>query len=217
MKLCKDCNLEILNRHHNSKYCLKCSNGNYKNTRNIWKSNNKDKMKEYYSNLYKENDKYRLSKYYQENKEDIKQKNKLYRQSDRYINWILEYRKKNKWKDKYRDSLRGVLKRLGINKNDYTNNILGYSDIDFKIHIESLFTSNMNWDSDIEIDHIIPIVAFKEGTPVNIINSLDNLQPLYSSNNSIKYTSIDFTKIELYIKYIDHLTDLYKKEVLQYV
>lgn len=76
----------------------------------------------------------------------------------------------------------------------------------------------MAWSkrSSFEIDHIIPITAFLENTPINIISALDNLRPLDPSLNSIKYNHIDFDYIKLYIKYFDYLIPKYQKEIINY-
>jgi hypothetical protein len=62
---------------------------------------------------------------------------------------------------------------------------IGYSIQTFKSHIEQHFTNGMNWDN-IHIDHKIPITWFKNNTPIQLVNSLHNLQPQYSSDNISK-------------------------------
>jgi hypothetical protein len=57
---------------------------------------------------------------------------------------------------------------------------LGYTPDELKTHLESLFTEGMTWGNygDWHIDHIKPVSRFDKTTPVHIVNSLDNLQPL---------------------------------------
>lgn len=151
-----------------------------------WKEENRDKLREYNKNYKKQ--------YREKNKEKVKEYNK-------------NYRSKNLWSYRYRDVLRGAIDRLGKIKQDKTINILGYSALDFKIHIENLFTENMSWDKrdSFEIDHIIPITHFKENTPFNIVNSLENLMPLVPEHNQKKSNSINENYIFLYEKYFDYI------------
>lgn len=85
----------------------------------------------------------------------------------------------------WRYILNNSLKRLGKSKESKTINLLGYSAIQLKIHIESLFTEGMSWDNygQWHIDHIKPVSKFDPDTPMNIVNALSNLQPLWGSDN----------------------------------
>lgn len=187
--------------------------------RKKWREDNSEKEKEYNNNRYQSVDKERLSNYYTENKEEINRKKSEYRNTDEYKKWINDYRIKNAHKQRYRDSLKSVIRRLNRDKNDYTNNLLGYSDMDFKIHIENQFVDNMSWNNrkSFEIDHIIPIIAFRDNTPLNIVSSLENLKPMDPYDNIRKYTSIDYNYIYLYEKYIEFLNDEYRNKVLDYI
>jgi hypothetical protein len=187
--------------------------------RKEWRKINSEKEKEYNKKRYESIDKERLSNYYNENKEEINKKKSEYRKTDEYKKWISEYRIKNAYKQRYRDSLKSVKRRLMRDKNDYTNNLLGYSDMEFKIHIENQFTEEMSWDDrkSFEIDHIIPIAAFKEDTPLCIVSSLDNLKPVNPQDNIRKYTSIDYNYVQLYEKYLDFIKDEYKEKILNYI
>ena len=86
--------------------------------------------------------------------------------------------------------------------------MLGYSYNDLINHLKKVPNKNEN------IDHIVPVSWFIKGTPVNIINALDNLQILTKEKNlfksnaysdEIKYTF--FKKIEQYLK-INNLTKI---------
>lgn len=224
MRKCKVCDTDISDRHYKAIFCLSCSDRkNYlkryyqenkerlKPIRNEWKTENKEKMIIYYKERYLNLDKERLQKYYEENKERIRERSK----SEQYLIKRKEHRLKNHWRIRYRTSLRCVMKRLGIKKNDYTNILLGYSDLEFKEHIENQFINNMSWEnrSSFEIDHIIPIVAFKVNTPMNIVSALDNLMPLDPVENLNKFISIDVKFIELYLKYFEYLTSEYQEKI----
>jgi hypothetical protein len=198
---CKECNNIY------SKDYYKENKERLKPIRKIWKENNLDKVKEYQKNRYISIDKDRLKLYYIENKDEVNNKKKEYRNTEEYKNWIKYYRISNSWKDRYRNSLRCVLNRLDKDKDAKTDVILGYSSLDFKKYIESKFNDSMSWyirDS-FHIDHIVPVSAFRENTPINIVNSLENLRPLSVKENLVKNNSIDYSRIDLYIKYINYL------------
>jgi hypothetical protein len=200
---CKDCNDEYGRTYY------KENKERLKPIRKIWKANNSQKLKDYQKNRYISTDKERLSSYYIKNKEEISNSKREYRKTDEYKNWIKIYRVKNSWKDRYRSSLKNVLKGFGKEKNDKTNIILGYSSLEFKNHIESQFNDTMSWDDrdSFHIDHIVPISGFREDTPINIVNSLENLRPLSGIENLSKNNSIDYTRLELYNKYIKYLKE----------
>lgn len=56
-----------------------------------------------------------------------------------------------------------------------------------KTHIESQFTNDMTWESDIHIDHIVPI-CYGDATDEEKIERLHytNLQPMWASENLSK-------------------------------
>lgn len=66
--------------------------------------------------------------------------------------------------------------------------MLGYSADDLKLHMESLFKEGMSWDNygEWHIDHIKPVSLFDPETDISIVNSLDNLQPLWAYENLSK-------------------------------
>ena len=248
MKNCEICNIDISERRA-AKYCIECAKisnnesiirykiinkskieeygkkhyeDNKERLRPIrkkWRDNNREKVKNCSKEEYIKTGKERLSNYYIENKEEINNRKKKYRKTEEYKKWKKEYDLKNIYKQRYRDSLRSVIRRLDRDKNDYTNKLLGYSDIDFKIHIESQFVENMSWENrnSFEVDHIIPIVAFIENTPLNIVSSIDNLKPMNPTENIKKFISIDYNYIKLYEKYIDYLIPEYKEEIIKYL
>lgn len=200
---CKECN----NKYGKTYYIE--NKERLKPIRKVWKENNFDKLKNYQRIRYTNIDKERLKLYYINNIDIIKENRLNYRNTNEYKNWIRLYRLKNSWKDRYRYSLKNVLKGFGKIKEDKTNIILGYSSIEFKNHIESQFNEIMSWDDrdSFHIDHIVPISAFKENTPISIVNSLDNLRPLSVTENLSKNNSIDYSRLEIYNKYINYLKD----------
>lgn len=81
-----------------------------------------------------------------------------------------------------------TIKRLGTSKEGKTNELLGYSALDLKEHIEKQFTYGMSWNNwgEWHIDHIKPVSRFDKSEKMSIINSLDNLQPLWAKDNLTK-------------------------------
>lgn len=81
----------------------------------------------------------------------------------------------------------GSFKRKNISKPHKTEEILGCSIVDFKKHLESLFTEGMTWENrgrkGWHIDHIIPLVRAKTEEEVLKLCHYTNLQPLWEQDN----------------------------------
>ena len=114
----------------------------------------------------------------------------------------------------WRSVLRGYLKRKSINKNGSTLDLLGYSSNDLRNHIQCLFSDNMSWDNYGElwhIDHIIPVSLFRDDTPFNIVNSLENLRPLNKTINMSRNNNIDNDCCKLSERYKTYIKEEYIK------
>ena len=80
-----------------------------------------------------------------------------------------------------------------FNKSKKTEQILGCTVKEFKLHLESKFESWMNWNNHglyngelnygWDIDHIIPISSAKTEEEIYKLNHFSNLQPLCSKVN----------------------------------
>jgi hypothetical protein len=70
---------------------------------------------------------------------------------------------------------------VGTKKEGKTIDILGYSPLELKKHIESLFTEGMSWENygEWHIDHIKPVTKFDKNELPSTVNALSNLQPLW--------------------------------------
>lgn len=92
----------------------------------------------------------------------------------------------------WRGMLNSVIRRLNKKKEKNTYDILGYTALDFKEHIEKQFLDGMSWDNwgEWNIDHIKPLNSFDKETDPKIINSLSNLQPLWAIENILKRDKI---------------------------
>lgn len=188
------------NREHylslNRKSCEKHKEKRLEEKR-IWsKSENGKKSKKIY---YKNNreilcEKTRIRRI--KNSEKVKEYEKKKRSSPKYKEYMKNYRKKHR-KDKphiyaWRALLYNTTKRFGSKKESKTIDLLGYSATDLKEYIESQFIDGMSWDNwgEWHIDHIKPISSFEKDEKPSVVNSLDNLQPLWWLDNLKKGTKI---------------------------
>jgi hypothetical protein len=159
-----------------------------KAAKEAWKTKNPD-----YDKIYRENnpDKKRDAslKWYCDNKEVAKERAKTWnRNNPEKINEMQRrYMKNNPHIQAWRGVLRNSLIRLGKTKEGHTIDLLGYSALELKQHIESLFTEGMSWDNygEWHIDHIKGIVNWETNTPPNIVNALSNLRPMWATKKEI--------------------------------
>lgn len=176
------------------------------------KENRLSKIDEYVARdkaYYENNRDVILSKkkeYYQDNRELILEKKKEYhinnknKRNEYYQQWknknrdwlrnymreySAKYREENPHIFAWRNVIKSSIARLGTKKEGKTIDLLGYSALELKEHLESLFTEGMSWDNygEWHIDHIISIKKFDKDTPLDVVNSLDNLQPLWAIDN----------------------------------
>lgn len=148
-----------------------------------WYNNNKDKALKTQSKWRNNNPDYHF-KWEKDNIDKVKQYNK---KSD------AKKRKEKPWTIVWRNQLTGALKRLKQTKSKSTIKLLGYSSEQLKEHIESKWLEGMSWlnygrkKGCWEIDHIKAVSKFKNNVKVSLVNSLDNLQPMWVSDNRKKY------------------------------
>jgi hypothetical protein len=145
----------------------------FQNYRKSYRESNPDYQKQYHH------------QYYVENKESLNEYQK-------------EWNKINIHSTKWRSLLSETVKRLGQKKESSTSNLLKYSALELKEHLDSL---GMIWDYH-QIDHKVPITWFKEDTPPHIVNDLRNLQPLSPEENQIKGNRFSSNISEDYLKLI---------------
>jgi len=202
-KICNCCKIEkTIDKYSNNKRfednknvtCKECNGARslkyYYDNRN--KIIEKDKIKRN-TNEYKI---YRV-KYLEENREEINKINKLYKINNREK--VLQ-EKKDYYQRRMKDPIfiltrrlrNGIYRSLRSNKIKCSLDILGCTQEEFKIHIESQFTEDMNWDrlSEIHIDHIIPISSAETIDDLYKLNHYTNLQPLWAKDNLAKYNKI---------------------------
>jgi hypothetical protein len=170
-----------------------------------YRKEHKDDRADYDKKRYEENREEILEhkkQYHQENKEEILQKKREYRKTDeakekfklwrennkeRYNELQRKYKKLNKHEIAWRSILHRTLKQFGNKKEGHTINLLGYSALDLKSHLESLFLPEMNWDNygEWQIDHIVGVRYFNADTPVSVVCALSNLQPLWKTTREV--------------------------------
>jgi hypothetical protein len=113
-------------------------------------------------------------KWFDENKDVMAEHQKKYR--NKYPHVIA-----------WRSILHSTLKRMGTMKEGHTIDLLGYSALDLKEHIEKQFTKGMSWENygDWNIDHHFPVTSFPPNTPVDKVCALSNLKPMWSTTRVI--------------------------------
>ena len=215
--ICKRCNI-VESRTKKSHYCEDCYIITRAETYSRSHSNNKTKRNEV-SRDYKKNNSRVISDYNKEyrlinkdilsekrkekrkiNKDKLNKESVVWRANNKYK--VLEYNrvntpkynKKYPWRKAIRTILYNSLKRIGGSKEGKTIELLGYSAELLKLHIESLFSDGMSWNNygEWHIDHKIPVCFFEKETPMSIVNSLDNLQPLWALDNLSKGKKMSF-------------------------
>jgi len=151
---------------------------------------NLETIKEKNQNYFKVNKEKLLTqnkKYYTENKKTILIKMNQYNKNRRKIDYLY------KLKGNYRTLLYNVFKNKGCYKSLKSNDILGCSFSDLKLHLENQFEPWMNWDNHgiyngelnfgWDIDHIEPLSSAKTEEDLIRLNHYTNLRPLCSYTN----------------------------------
>ncbi len=158
-----------------------------------YRENNKElvsqQRREYYKNLSPEKKEELKIK-----KRELYHKNKYKDKKNEYVKEKLETDSFFKLKFNIRSLIRNAFKRGFTSKSKKTVEILGCSFEDFKLHLESKFDENMNWENHgtyWELDHIIPISSAKTKEEVYKLNHYTNFQPLYWLDNIRKSNSIN--------------------------
>lgn len=175
-KTCSSCFIE---KHINLFHKQIASKDGY---RSMCKECRSNKFKDDYRNLsnFSKTHRKRTKDYRLNNREKI---NKYFK--NRYINKPHEYA--------WRGMLSSVIRRLGGKKEFSTYETLGYSAEQLKKHLENLFTDGMSWDNwgEWHIDHKIPISKFNKKDDPKLVNSLNNLQPMWEVDNIRKSDKIN--------------------------
>lgn len=197
-KICTQCNIDKSFTEFNKKRggldwkCRSCQK----------EYNKKYYLKNHKSSHYKKRIKESSEKYFKYNKDKIKIKRRIwYDKNRKTINakrsLYLSKRRKDdilfRLKSSLTASVSQCLKHKGIKKETKTLVMLGLSLKEFKIHLENLFTSEMNWNnygSYWHIDHIIPISSGNTTIEIYKLCYYTNLRPLEKLENILKSNKI---------------------------
>ena len=128
------------------------------------------------------------NEWYKKNKELTILRGKKYREDnpEKYLmsarNSALRFRTKFPHIVRMRNILRRFITKTTNKKNQSTEELLGYTFEDFKNHIETFELSIVGN----HVDHICPLSWFNNKVPVNVANSLNNLQVISVYENESK-------------------------------
>ena len=187
--ICKLCKSDYI-----KKYYLENKKEIIEKEKKRYKDNREDRIEKQsvYNSTRREEKSLYLKEYRKENKNKLDEKRKKYNEENKEK---INETRRNRYKDRIKNDInfklskihRNILKRiLRYKKHESTSDLLGYTSIELRENIESKFKDGMSWDNygEWEIDHIIPVSSFDlEKTPPCIVNSLDNLQPLWKIEN----------------------------------
>ena len=143
-----------------------------------WSNENRDKLKEYHSNWREEN-KEHINKYKRDYERNRRREDPKYRLGIRT-----------------RTAVYTCLKEANVAKYRSTFVLLGYTLEELMSHLEKQFTEGMTWDNygEWHVDHKIPMASFNfettEDREFKLCWCLDNLQPLWGSDNLSKGTKL---------------------------
>jgi hypothetical protein len=176
MKKCGKCKLIKNLREFHLSTKRKCGYSSYcKKCKKEYVINNSEKEKQRKKNWYMKNRELTIRR----NRERLKNN------PEKRKKYLRDYYKKKPyiylWRSLVYRTLRGTL------KDSETIKLLGYNSKTLKSHLESHFTKNMSWENygEWHVDHIKPICSFEIETPLSVINSLDNLRPMWATNREI--------------------------------
>lgn len=166
----------------------------------------KSRKKQYKTNNYKiKEERYRKSekgkmsiknsqmRFFQTHKKETNEKLKNRRKTDMLFKLSVTAR----------NAIRNAFKKNGFKKNSKTNQILGCTFEEFKIHIEKQFVFWMSWDNyglyngefnfGWDLDHITPLSSAKTEIELIKLCHFSNIQPLCSHiNRDIKKDKLNF-------------------------
>jgi hypothetical protein len=154
---------------------------------------NKEKISEYHKEWSRDN-RGRLrethKKWRDSNKEHLDKYRRDYERNRRRID------PKYRLGVRTRTAVYTCLKERNVAKYRSTFELLGYTLEELMIHLEKQFTEGMTWDNygEWHVDHKVPMTSFNfettEDKEFKLCWSLENLQPLWGSDNLSKGTKI---------------------------
>ena len=192
---CKRCDKETVHETSNSKGR---HSGACKPCRALWRKNNKKLIDEGMKRYYQENREERLlyGKQYRKNNPDkIRERARKWEATPAAKKWRTEYKMKRyhsepvyRLKEIRKRHLHHFLKQVGGTKTGRTEELLGYTAEELKVHLESLFKDGMTWENQGKwhIDHRIPQSYFTSIDQIKECFALSNLKPEWAEWNMSK-------------------------------
>ena len=147
-----------------------------------------------YKKVYREENKDKIKEYLDEYRENHREEARKYSRKHSVEKALAQakYRNNNPHIIAWRSIIYSTLNRLNTPKQSSSIDILGYSALELKEHIENQFLPGMTWENHGEwhIDHIYPVSRFPKDALVSEVCALDNLQPLWGVDNLSKSNKI---------------------------
>lgn len=176
--ICRECCKEKQNQYRINNY------ENVVRGKKIYYENNKETI------LAKKREQWKNNEYNSEGEKEKRAKERHEKSLIRKKEYQKEYRIKRHNSDglfRLKYSLRRRIKDFITNKTKKTEEILGCSWMEFKLHIEKQFTKGMTWENHgvngWHLDHIKPLSIAKSEDELYKLNHYSNLQPLWGDEN----------------------------------
>lgn len=151
------------------------------------------------SKKYKERILKRRRAFYWENRDELLKRRREYTQDYKPIRnkSIRDRRRKDPvfmLQDRLRARIKNYFKRTSLKKSERTQELIGCSFEEFKVHIEKQFQKGMNWENRDKwhIDHVVPISSAKTIEDVIALNHFTNLRPLWAEDNLKKSDKMEY-------------------------
>ena len=200
-KVCTKCNLEKNLTEFNKMSKVKCGVRSYcrecqKIETKKYKSENKEKIKQYNTKWNKENQEYYkkyFEEYYSVNYEREKERKKTWHRNNKeYANNYQKRRKKQDVLFRIISQMRNSVNIYLKYRSKHTFDIVGCTPQELKEHLEKRFVVGMSWENKNlwHIDHIIPLSSAKTEEELYKLCHFTNLQPLWAEENLKKSNKI---------------------------
>lgn len=97
-------------------------------------------------------------------------------------------------KDRMRSALNRAVRKMGFIKSKRTEELIGCTMSDLRIHLQGMFSPGMEWSNpkSFVVDHIVPIVAFdlRDNEEAMVAFNWKNLRPITQAENARKSDTI---------------------------
>lgn len=201
MKICSRCKIEQalieFNKEKQGKNGLR---SDCRTCRKIYRDSRKEEIKKYHKEYHlrnKEKGATQMREWRRKNPEKAKEAAKRSTSTEKYREWLRDYRNKQyheRKKDplfrlvtRVRNRTKNAIRARSFRKDFKYPDYIGCTREELRIYIESKFTDGMTWEKfmagEIHIDHIIPIGKATSSEEVFRLSHYTNLQPLWAKDN----------------------------------